>query len=199
MNEIGYIPYNEEEALRFEEQMEKNMLYRSTDNFIALYNANLIVKTNEQIDAVAKKITSMYKNISLNNRKFIVKSNQEVISDEFIALFPHISFVATLQRIAGDILRDNYPEDTLLIFDDNNSSIQIYDSTADKIVNYEGSEKIKNLNEAIATNLFIINNVDLQPFGDNEESLAIKIEDILALDTSFIDDVGELLQGYLEQ
>lgn len=197
MNDLGYIPYDQEEAIHFENEMEKNMLYRSTDNFITLYNNNLIVKSNEQIDSVAKQITETYKNISLSNRKFIVKSNEEVISDEFIALFPHIAFVATLKRIVNDIFKDNYPEDTLLIFSDNNSSIQLYDY--DKIVEYEGAEKIKNLNKSIATNLFIINNVDLQPFGEDGESLAIKAKDILMLDTSFIDEIGDLLQTYLKQ
>ena len=60
-----YLPYNEEEALKFEEDMSKNMLYRSTDNFIALYNNQLINRSNEEIDEVAKSIVKVYRNISL--------------------------------------------------------------------------------------------------------------------------------------
>src|SRR5690554_2510759 len=103
---MNYIPVDREKAEKFEEKLAKNLLYRSTDNFITIYNNNLINKNNDEIDSIAKEITETYKNISLLNRKFIVKSNEEVIAEEFEVLFPHISFVATLKRIAQDIIND---------------------------------------------------------------------------------------------
>ena len=193
-----YIAVNKEAAEEFESKMSRNILYRSTDNFIALYNSNLINKSNSEIDKVAKGITEVYKNVTLNNRKFIVKSKEEVVSDEFEVLFPHVSFVATLKRIASDILKDNYPEDTMIVFtEENQNAVQLYDVTAEELIIYEGAERLRNVNESIASNPFIVNNVNLQPYGEDGEGISFKAIEILELDTSFISDIGDLLESYL--
>lgn len=194
-----YIPANPEVAEEFENKMSRNVLYRGTDNFIAIYNSNLINKSNSEIDKVAKEITEVYKNVTLNNRKFIVKSKEEVVSDEFEILFPHVSFVATLKRIASDVLKDNYPEDTIIVFtEDNPNAVQVYDVTAEELIIYEGAERLRNVNESIASNPFIVNNINLQPYGEDGEGISFKAVDILELDTSFISDIGDLLEAYLD-
>lgn len=198
---MNYIPVDREKAEKFEEKLAKNLLYRSTDNFITIYNNNLINKNNDEIDSIAKEITETYKNISLLNRKFIVKSNEEVIAEEFEVLFPHIAFVATLKRIAQDIINDNYPEDTLMVFTEKDANVvQIYDPTSmsEELIPYEGAERLKNANKAIATNPFLLNNVEIHPYGEDGEGIAFRVIDILKIDTSFINDIGELLHAYLE-
>ena len=198
---MNYIPVDKEKAEKFEEKMAKNLLYRSTDNFMTIYNNNLINKNNDEIDSIAKEITETYKNISLLNRKFIIKSNEEVISEEFEVLFPHIAFVATLKRIAQDIINDNYPEDTLIVFTEKDANVvQIYDptSTSEELINYEGAERLRNANKAIASNPFLLSNVEIYPYGEDGEGISFRIIDILRIDTSFISDIGELLQAYLE-
>lgn len=196
---MNYIPVNKEKAEKFEEKMSKNLLYRSTDNFMTIYNNNLINKNNDEIDSIAKEITETYKNISLLNRKFIVKSNEEVISEEFEVLFPHIAFVATLKRIAQDIINDNYPEDTLIVFTEKDANVvQIYDPTSEELIHYEGAERLRNANKAIASNPFLLSNVEIYPYGEDGEGISFRIIDILRIDTSFISDIGELLQAYLE-
>lgn len=198
MNE-NYVPFDQEVAEQFEAKMDKNMLYRSTDNFMAIYNNNLINKSNSEIDKIAKEVTEVYKNISLVNRKFIVKSKEEVIGEEFEVLFPHISFMATLKRIASDILKDNYPEDTFIIFtEDEQNLVQVYDATAEKLVPYEGAERLRNVNKSIASNPFLTNSIQLHPYGENGEGISFKAIDILQLDTSFITDIGELLESYIK-
>ena len=195
----NYVPFDQEAADRFEDKMNKNMLYRSTDNFMAIYNNNLINRSNSEIDKIAREITEVYKNISLVNRKFIVKSKEEVIGEEFEVLFPHISFMATLKRIASDILKDNYPEDTAIIFtEDEPNLVQIYDSTAEKVVPYEGAERLKSVNKSIASNPFLTNNIPLHPYGEEGEGISFKAIDVLQLDTSFITDIGELLETYIK-
>ena len=61
---MDFIPVNEEEARIFEEKMSKNVLFRSTDNFIAIYNNNLINKNNDEIASIAKEVVEVYKNVS---------------------------------------------------------------------------------------------------------------------------------------
>lgn len=196
---MNYIPFDRERAEQFEERMQRHLLYRSTDNFMTIYNNNLINKSNQEIDKVAKEITETYKNISLINRKFIVKSNEEVISEEFEVLFPHVAFVATLKRIAQDILNDNYPEDTLIVFTEKEQNVvQIYDPTSEGVIPYEGAERLKSANKAIASNPFLANNVEMYPYGEDGEGISFKAIDILQLDTSFITEIGELLEAYLE-
>lgn len=193
---MDFIPVNTEAAQRFEEKLSKNVLFRSTDNFITIYNNNLINKNNDEIDAVAKEIVEVYKNITLSSRLFIVKTKEEVIAEEFEVLFPHISFIATLKRIAGDVLKENYPEDTKFIFTESDANlVQLYDPSIDKVVPYEGSERLRNVNKAISTNPFITSNIHMEGFG--EDGISFNVIDILQLDTSFISDIGELLQAYV--
>jgi len=193
---LDFLPFDVEVAKQFEEKMSKNLLYRSTDNFIAIYNNNLINRSNSEIDKVAKKVVEIYKNVSLVNRQFIVKSKEEVISDEFEVLFPHISFIATLKRIAKDILNENHPEDTKMIFTEENKNIvHIYDPSSESIRPYEGAERLKSANESIATNPFLVN-IKLEPWGDEGTGISFKAIDVLTLDTSFIMAIGELLNKY---
>ena len=196
---MKYMPYNEETARQFEQSMEANMLYRSTDNFIAIYNNQLINRSNDEIDKVAKTIEKVYKNISLVNRQFIVKSNEEVISDEFEILFPHVSFVATLKRIGEDILKENYPEDTLMVFtEDEPNYVLIDDPTSeDDAKRYEGAERINKAAELVSSNPFILNNIEFGEYGP--DGIAFKIVDLLTIDTSFIEEIGNLLDAYLNE
>ena len=195
---MEFMPYNNEVAQKFEEGMAKNMLYRSTDNFIAIYNNQLINRNNDEIDKVAKMIVETYKNVSLVNRQFIVKSKEEVIAEEFEVLFPHISFIATLKRIAQDILNDNYPEDVKMVFTEADKNVVlIYDPSVEEIKPYEGAEKLRNVNESIASNPFLLNNIELEDYEDN--GISFKAIDLLTLDTSFITDIGELLNSYIEK
>lgn len=196
---MKYIPYDKEKAQAFEEKMQANMLYRSTDNFIAIYNNQLINRSNDEIDKVAKAIAEIYKNVTLVNRQFIVKSEEEVVSDEFEVLFPHVAFVATLKRIGQDVLSENYPEDTRMVFTEEDSNyVLIDDPTSDEEAKrYEGAERINKANESLATNPFILNSVPLQDYG--EDGVSFKIIDLLSLDTSFIGEIGELLEAYLNR
>lgn len=193
---MEFIPVNKEKAQVFEEGLSRNLLYRSTDNFIAIYNSNLINKNNEEIDKIAKEITEIYKNVDLTNKKFIVKSKEEVVSIEFEVLFPHVAFVATLKRIAGDILKDNYPEDTKIVFTESDANlVQLYDPSSEQVIAYDGAERLKNVNKAISTNPFILNQVNIEDFG--EDGIAFKAADILEIDTSFITEIGDLLEAYI--
>lgn len=195
---MEFIPYNQEVAQKFEEEMSKNLLYRSTDNFIAIYNNQLINRNNDEIDKIAKTIVEVYKNVSLVNRQFIVKSKEEVIAEEFEVLFPHISFIATLKRIAQDILNDNYPEDTKMVFTESDKNVVlVFDPSSEELKPYEGAERLRNANESIATNPFLLNNIDLEEYG--EDGIAFKVVDLLKLDTSFIEDVGQLLEAYINK
>lgn len=197
---MEYLPVNAEQAKNFEEQLSKNMLYRSTDNFIAIYNNNLINKSNEEIDKVAKLIVEIYKNISLVNRQFIVKDPEEVIAEEFGVLFPHIAFVATLKRIAKDVFSANYPEDTKLVFLETDKNVVfIYEDEMEEPIPFEGAERLRDVNKSIATNPFLINTIEFVSWGDNEDGIAFKAQDVLSLDTSFITEIGELLDTYIKK
>lgn len=196
---VEFIPANHEAAARFEEKLAGNILFQNTDNFMAIYNNNLVNKSNEEVDAIAKEIVEVYKNVVLSSRQFLVKTREEVVADEFEVLFPHIAFVATLKRIARDIINENYPEDTKFVFTESDANlVQIYDPLADEVVEYDGAERLRNANKAISTNPFINSeNVHIEGFG--EDGIAFRVTDILRLDTSFISDIGELLEAYVSE
>lgn len=194
---MEFIPFNEEKARQFEEKLSKNLLYRSTDNFIAIYNNKLINRNNDEINAMAEEVVKTYKNVTLIRRQFIVKSKEEIISEKFEVLFPHISFVATLKRIAENVLKENYPQDTRFVFDEENkNTVQLYDPSVDKVVKYEGAENLRNANEAIASNPFLQVSLEMRDFGD--DGITFNVADVLKIDTSFITNIGNLLNDYLK-
>lgn len=194
---MEFIPVNNEVAEQFEEKLSKNLLYRSTDNFIAIYNNKLINRNNDEIDKVAKAIVEVYKNVSLVNKQFIVKSKEEVISEEFEVLFPHISFIATLKRIADNVINENYPEDTRFVFtEEDKNLVQLFDPSTGEVHPYEGAERLRNVNESIASNPFLQAGVELEGYG--EDGISFKIMEVLQLDTSFIIDIGALVEQYLK-
>lgn len=199
---MEFLPVNNEQAKQFEEKLSKNMLYRSTDNFIAIYNSNLINKSNEEIDKVAKAVVEIYKNVALVNRQFIVKDPEEVIADEFGVLFPHIAFVATLKRIAKDVFSANYPEDTKLVFLESDKNVVfIFEDEMENPIPFEGAERLRDVSKSIATNPFLINNLEFEGWGEEgeDEGISFKAQDVLKLDTSFITEIGELLNTYINQ
>lgn len=194
---VELIPVIDEIAQEFEEKMGRSVLYRSSDNFMALYNNELINRNNDEIDSVAKEIEEIYKNVTLVNRKFYVKTREEVVSEEFEVLFPHISFIATLKRVAGDILKDNNPEDTLMVFNEEKQNyVHIYDPSTDELKEYEGAERIPGANKAISTNPFLNSHIDMNDFGD--DGISFKAIDVMHLDTSFINNIGNLLNEYVQ-
>lgn len=194
---MKFLPVNARKAEEFEEQLAKNMLYRSSDNFIAIYNQNLINKSNEDIDKVAKEIVETYKNISLSNRQFIIKNPEEVIAEEFGVLFPHIAFIATLKRVARDIFSANYPEDTKIVFlEKDKNVVYIYEPEMEEPIPFEGAERLRDAIKSIATNPFLINNLEIEAL-DEDEGVSFNAQDVLKLDTSFITEIGDLLDTYI--
>jgi hypothetical protein len=194
---MKFIPVDQNTATQFEEKMGKNLLYRSTDNFVAIYNNNLINKNNPEIDKVARAIVEVYKNISLINKQFIIKSEEEVVSDQFQFLFPYVSFIATLKRIGENVLSENYPEDTKFVFTESDKNlVQLFDPSTGEVVAYQGAERLKNANEMLAKNPFLEYNVTFEDHG--EDGIAFKVMDVMKIDTSFITKIGELLEDYLK-
>ena len=194
-----YIPRDKQRAEEFEQRLSENIMFRSVDQFISVYNSRIINVNNDEIDKVAKEIVDVYKNIELSNKKFIVKSAEEVTADEFEVIFPHISFIATLKRIAKDVLQDGYPEDTLMVFTESKSNVvHLHDPTHEEgLIQYEGAERLRNANEAIATNPFLASSVNMG--DDGEDGVAFLATEVIAIDTSFIEDIGELLHSYINE
>lgn len=196
---MEFIPVNKQAAKEFEERLEKDVLARSTDNFIDIYNQKRVNKNNEDIDDIAKEIVETYKNISLVNRRFFVTSREEVIAEEFEVLFPHISFIATLKRIAEDILRENNPQDTLMVFtEDKKNIVHILENTSGELSVYEGAERLTGANKSISENPFLQAGVDMQPYGEDGQGISFRALDVMELDTSFITGIGDLLNKYTE-
>jgi hypothetical protein len=75
--------------------------------------------------------------------------------------------------------------------------VLVFDPSSEELKPYEGAERLRNANESIATNPFLLNNIDLEEYG--EDGIAFKVVDLLKLDTSFIEDIGQLLEAYINK
>ena len=85
-----------------------------------------------------------------------------------------------------------------MVFTESEANIvQIYDPSVEELKPYEGAERLRNVNESIAKNIFLLEHIQLEDYGD--DGIAFKVTDLLSLDTSFIEDIGELLQSYMNR
>lgn len=193
------IPRNKEVADEFEAKL-KNTAFASTDQFIMLYNQNIINKSNDKTNEVAQEITRTYKNVILKNRMLIVQSEEELVVENFAFILPNMALVSQLKRIVKNIMKENYPENTALIFKESDDGvIYVVDTDGEEPPHvYDGAEKISKLNSLIASNPFLVNLVFDYEVEGEENAGAILATSLLEVNTEFISKIGELLESSLK-
>lgn len=194
MKSATLIPIDNQAVTRAQEVLKKTVMFTDIDQFITMYNMNLLSGSNSAVATAAQALIDNFSNLTRLNGKFILKSETETAIEDTIQLLTNWKTLIKLKRIASLMIEEEYDFDTTkIVFSDDNpgkpyvSTLNIEgDETLEK---YWASEKITNRTSDFA------NNILLRPFvhSYNEEGTAcyFLIEDIIDIDDSFILDIQQ--------
>ena len=194
MKSATLIPIDNQAVTRAQEVLKKTVMFTDIDQFITMYNMNLLSGSNSAVATAAQALIDNFSNLTRLNGKFILKSETETAIEDTIQLLTNWKTLIKLKRIARLRIEEEYDVDTTkIVFSDDNpgkpyvSTLNVEgDETLEK---YWASEKITNRTSDFA------NNILLRPFvhSYNEEGTAcyFLIEDIIDIDDSFILDIQQ--------
>ena len=194
MKSATLIPIDNQAVRRAQEVLKKTVMFTDIDQFITMYNMNLLSGSNSAVATAAQALIDNFSNLTRLNGKFILKSETETAIEDTIQLLTNWKTLIKLKRIASLMIEEEYDFDTTkIVFSDDNpgkpyvSTLNVEgDETLEK---YWASEKITNRTSDFA------NNILLRPFvhSYNEEGTAcyFLIEDIIDIDDSFILDIQQ--------
>lgn len=196
---MEFIPFNKQEAAELENKLSKSF-FLSLEQFIIMYNYDRFGEDkNPEISKLANSLPRVYSNITIKNRKIIVKSKEEVIVNILDYLLPHLELVTTLKRIAYSILEAGYPNGIRLVFiESKQGEVYISEQDSPKYFSYEGAERITGgLNTRLASNPFLNKFIYEFPLESDEIAGAINVIDIIDINTEFVIKAGELIEDYI--
>lgn len=194
MKSATLIPIDNQAVTRAQEVLKKTVMFTDIDQFITMYNMNLLSGSNSAVATAAQALIDNFSNLTRLNGKFILKSETETAIEDTIQLLTNWKTLIKLKRIASLMIEEEYDFDTTkIVFSDDNpgkpyvSTLNVEgDETLEK---YWASEKITNRTSDFA------NNILLRPFvhSYNEEGTVcyFLIEDIIDIDDSFILDIQQ--------
>ncbi len=194
MKSATLIPIDNQAVTRAQEVLKRTVMFTDIDQFITMYNMNLLSGSNSAVATAAQALIDNFSNLTRLNGKFILKSETETAIEDTIQLLTNWKTLIKLKRIASLMIEEEYDFDTTkIVFSDDNpgkpyvSTLNVEgDETLEK---YWASEKITNRTSDFA------NNILLRPFvhSYNEEGTAcyFLIEDIIDIDDSFILDIQQ--------
>ena len=194
MKSATLIPIDNQAVARAQEVLKKTVMFTDIDQFITMYNMNLLSGSNSSVATAAQALIDNFSNLTKLNGKFILKSETETAIEDTIQLLTNWKTLIKLKRIASLMIEEEYDfETTKIVFSDDNPG-KPYVSTLniegqETLEKYWASEKITNRTSDFA------NNILLRPFvhSYNEEGTAcyFLIEDIIDIDDSFILDIQQ--------
>lgn len=194
MKSATLIPIDNQAVARAQEVLKKTVMFTDIDQFITMYNMNLLSGSNGSVATAAQALIDNFSNLTKLNGKFILKSETETAIEDTIQLLTNWKTLIKLKRIASLMIEEEYDfETTKIVFSDDNPG-KPYVSTLniegqETLEKYWASEKITNRTSDFA------NNILLRPFvhSYNEEGTAcyFLIEDIIDIDDSFILDIQQ--------
>lgn len=187
------IPRNKEDAVKLERKLSRIPAYQSSEQFIMVYNQDLVSNKNSEVNSIARELILTYKNVEKVGDKIVVLSEEELAANTAMFIVDKVTLVAQLKRIADNIAHENYSNNTKIIFKQADTGIiYILDDHINEEIIYEGSERIFGLNEKVANNPFLIPLLH----GYKDEDAYINIVDLLEIDTSFIQSYNEIMKEH---
>lgn len=186
------IPINDELLNALLENLKKSKMMSDPDQFIALYNSGFLNPNFEVVKDLAEQISNTFKNVKLHNRKLVVRTESEVAFDNVILLLENWKTISALKRVAIEILEENYPADTKMVFLDSKPGIlqlEVFDEYGEvsDLKEYWIKDKLFSSQKDLVRNLFLAK--VLNNYGENPNDKYIFIENVIDVDDSFILDI----------
>lgn len=196
---MDYILVNEQAGEQVKAAIEKQRIFGSVDQFILLYNEEVINTKKKEIKDIASLIEKSYSNVILQKNKFYVKSKEETYLDQEVFVLNAFKVVAALKRIAQNIIDDGYESDTKLILLDKKPGVVLIesldedDNSPQGLEQYPAAEQIVKNNKEIASNPFLINLINDYGYEDDDKGAYFNVYDLVNIDTSFIENIHQII------
>ena len=86
MKSATLIPIDNQAVTRAQEVLKKTVMFTDIDQFITMYNMNLLSGSNSAVATAAQALIDNFSNLTRLNGKFILKSETETAIEDTIQL-----------------------------------------------------------------------------------------------------------------
>lgn len=198
-----YIPVNEQAEREVRELIEKQRIFGDVDQFIHLYNEGFINVNKKEIKDLAAKIASSYSNVMLQRNKLFVKSADETYVNKALFVLESWKMILAIKRVAEDIIADDNPVETKLVFfaDKSRAGYVFLEGDTDEegnitdesFVRYEAAERLTTSETAIPSNIYL--KPLIQVYEEVKDAYYIDAYQLVNLDTSFISEINSIVEN----
>ncbi len=194
MKSATLIPIDNQAVTRTQEILKRTVMFTDIDQFITMYNMNLLSGSNSSVATAAQALIDNFTNLTRLNGKFILKSETETAIEDTIQLLNNWKTLIKLKRIANLMIEEEYDLDsTKIVFSDDNPGkpyVAILDIEGkETLEKYWASEKITNKTADFANNILL--NPFIHSYNEDGTACYFLIEDIIDIDDSFILDIQQ--------
>lgn len=194
--EYKLIKVSDEKVLEVQNKLQKLKVFSNPEQFISFYNSGMLSGNNPEIKDIAKAIDRAFLNVKQFSNKLIIKTQEEVAFDSCIELLQGWKAVATMKRVAYQMLEESFEPYTKLLFISSKPGVLHYEGLSDDgeeilIQQYWMRDKIVPSNKALVNNIFLGKSVF--EYDAEKEIIGIKLSDITDVDDSFILDIQKEL------
>lgn len=194
MKSATLIPIDNQAVTRTQEILKRTVMFTDIDQFITMYNMNLLSGSNSSVATAAQALIDNFTNLTRLNGKFILKSETETAIEDTIQLLNNWKTLIKLKRIANLMIEEEYDLDsTKIVFSDDNPGkpyVAILDIEGkETLEKYWASEKITNKTADFANNILLI--PFIHSYNEDGTACYFLIEDIIDIDDSFILDIQQ--------
>lgn len=202
-----YIAVDENAEDRVNTALKGQPFIANKDQFISLYNQGVINVSNPSITKIASIINEGYSNVILQNKKFYVSSAQETYIDKALFVLANWKLILTLKRIANDIVNDDRPADTKLIFFESKPGQVFLETdleedetrTIESFVKYDAAERFTSSKKAIFSNLLLKDKIQIYEELEDDNIFYIEAYDLIEIDSTFIEEINNIVDQRMKK
>lgn len=189
------IPFSEQAQEALQQKLTKTRMFPNASVFIDSYNSGLLNTSTGIIQELAETVDKAYRNVNLINKRFIVRSQEEVAFDSAIEMLTDWKLLSALKRLSITLLDEGYTPDTLLVFTKDKPGVLHLETLSDDEENplelYWQKEKLFNSINDLVNNMFL--KPVLKSYDNAKDAIYLELENVIDIDDTFILDIEKLI------
>ena len=189
------IPFSDQAQEELQQKLTKTRMFPNASVFIDSYNSGLLNTSTGIIQELAETVDKAFRNVNLVNRRFIVRSQEEVAFDSAIEMLTDWKLLSALKRLSITLLEEGYTPDTLLVFTKDKPGVLHLETFSEDMENplelYWQKEKLFNSINELTNNMFL--RPVLKSYDNAKDAIYLELENVIDINDSFILDIEKLI------
>lgn len=193
--EIKLLPINEEKDREFKDLLNRQLGMNDIDKFIIFYNKRILSDNNSIVKELAEKLEENYRNVELNRKYISLMSEEETAVLAIESMMNYWRFITSLKSIANQMVAEGYETHTRIIFSQKQGGYPlVFDPNDETELKRHWSNRVlaSDFENQIKNNPFLSGIIEDLSNGE-EDLVAFRIADVLAIDDSFIKDLRDYI------